>query len=664
MGKYFTNEILDELWTRLVNATNNLIGDSQGSWQLEERSDDNYLSIADGYLYVAGDPWMVNSGNGITYYLYSYQPLDLTLLDTTITYNVYNDVATEMQAMLVYRVTSSLSNAGIKGIHDALLSHYGLSHENTPTTPGDYMKGIAVAARYKKSGSVDTDTLNSLETIVEYLEADVDVDVDEYEIYFDEDTSVYLKGWDTSATDFKTFYVYMNDSYLTSVQGRSDASTFLFDIADYWGSPLPGDTFIIHLGESELDSTAISNTITYTYTDEEEVGDYVVTLDSLGNYSLTPSSNDAVLVLYNVTMAEEIPVIGASAVDSGNLSGYMKNGYEYYITVSSISEDLTGGSYSSGTITYEGASYGASVDVTLSSSGVATATYTNCTPLSDSTWILYMGDEQVWKYSANGSLEVSFAEHMTTGNVYYVTISTPIEDGETVTATSNSVEYTGSSSSDNNWISIDVGAESATETYNIRIIPSYGSEVSSSETLTYTLNLYDETDSSTLVATDTYNDYSIDEETIIDVKAIYSDFIKDSYYRVEVTAVCSIDSLTDTDEAYFTWDWENDDEGGNGGSGGEEVWQDPVVSYAYGGEITLSNYTDGIYPCRVMYDLADMGETGEIQYGVIQELTLTDGTTTLNYYEPTYMSNFSISVQYGSEDYDWTDYVSFNFEGY
>ena len=63
-----------------------------------------------------------------------------------------------------------LSNTGIKGIHDVLLSHFNLTRDTEPKTPGDYMKGIAVCSRYHVNRTIDTDSNQTLEEIVTNLE--------------------------------------------------------------------------------------------------------------------------------------------------------------------------------------------------------------------------------------------------------------------------------------------------------------------------------------------------------------------------------------------------------------------------------------------------------------------------------------------------------------
>lgn len=166
MGTYFNNTELDGLWTRLVNATNNLIGYTGTGWYVTtDRPSANYIS--GDYFYFDGSP---------IGYDYSIEdqgtwssPIYLPSLDTRTSIAIdYNGMT---NTHLQYR-TGSLSNTGIKGIHDALLSYCGLSHEKSPTTPGDYMKGIAVAARYYSNGSIiNTESKNSLEEIVAMLES-------------------------------------------------------------------------------------------------------------------------------------------------------------------------------------------------------------------------------------------------------------------------------------------------------------------------------------------------------------------------------------------------------------------------------------------------------------------------------------------------------------
>jgi len=62
---------------------------------------------------------------------------------------------------------------GIKSIHDALISHLALTRSKTTNlTPGDYMKGIAVAARYYTNGNnISSATSSALEnTLTEIID--------------------------------------------------------------------------------------------------------------------------------------------------------------------------------------------------------------------------------------------------------------------------------------------------------------------------------------------------------------------------------------------------------------------------------------------------------------------------------------------------------------
>jgi hypothetical protein len=267
--RYFNNSKLNGLWNRLVNAINILsTSEDQGekSWQLTARTDGNYLYIEDGYLKVKGDPWTV-TGPDETYSLYPDSPVELSLLNTDYSYNVYSPVymggATLIYAdssdiwgpvtfdgsnmkdniwlnkeynvletidAIEYTIYSSDGNAvksgsgyydhaypdsgttpltdlpngkyvvritgygstgdssliGLEGtltignqianegtiawVHDKLITHTKLTRSNKPSRPADYMRGIAVCARYLNNVTDYLDGETDLETIVTYIE--------------------------------------------------------------------------------------------------------------------------------------------------------------------------------------------------------------------------------------------------------------------------------------------------------------------------------------------------------------------------------------------------------------------------------------------------------------------------------------------------------------
>ena len=519
MGKYFTNETLDGLWTRLVNATKEITG-------------------------------------------------------------------------------SSLSNAGIKGIHDALLSHYGLSHENTPTTPGDYMKGIAVAARYKKYGTEEPHMFWSLKQIVEEFE--------KAGLTFTLNDNFVLTASESFAYYGDLYLVlYKDNEIFGSIRGADGTIPFNFLHTSSWADD-PPPTFstgtyyatIAWYSDEEMTqyNSAKSNEIYIVYTPQAR---YTVTLNANGDYSLIPSTGDATLVLYDVTTEESQYIISAGAVDSGNLSEYMTIGHQYYIEVSWIWNDPDNGTYRSETITYQDVTNEASVSVVLNTNGIATATYTNCTPVSDATWTLYSypSDAIIATESASGAHTVDFSGHMQNGSAYYVIISTPIEDGEVVSARSNTIEYAGSTEEPiEAWISISTDVvsveDSENQTYQFTIYPTYGGpDIDSSTTISYTIKLYDDTDSTTLLTTKVYENQSIDNSSSFDVKDLYSAFYRDSYYIIEVTAITDSPVLTASDTAYFTWNFDSwDADTGNM----PDLSNTPMAEWI-DQNIYISNYSDSKY---------------------------------------------------------------------
>ena len=64
----------------------------------------------------------------------------------------------------------SIGGDGFRHVHDALLSFTGLRRNTAPTTPGDYLKGIAVCARYVNGQSSYISGNDSLWSIAYNLE--------------------------------------------------------------------------------------------------------------------------------------------------------------------------------------------------------------------------------------------------------------------------------------------------------------------------------------------------------------------------------------------------------------------------------------------------------------------------------------------------------------
>lgn len=147
MGKYFNNAELDALWARLVTATEKLCGDGGWTGTGPIYEEDGYMTIssptADEFVFPQDS---INWGSQL-----GALPIATTQLDKDVVYAVTN---TSLSIIGYIEYKGGLSNASMEGIHDALISHFELVHNNTPKTPGDYMRGIAVAARYRATGEV------------------------------------------------------------------------------------------------------------------------------------------------------------------------------------------------------------------------------------------------------------------------------------------------------------------------------------------------------------------------------------------------------------------------------------------------------------------------------------------------------------------------------
>ena len=154
---------------------------------------------------------------------------------------------------------SSLPNTGIKSIHDALLSYYGLAHENTPTTPGDYMKGIAVAARYKKDGTEEPYMSWSLEQIVEELESIPVAPTYSCSLSSDMILTLDQSGYETG------FYLYDADTDEELYSHSADGAT-TYDLKDYYTNFVEGNRYYA-VGRwwngDGVEYNARSNTIRY-----------------------------------------------------------------------------------------------------------------------------------------------------------------------------------------------------------------------------------------------------------------------------------------------------------------------------------------------------------------------------------------------------------------
>jgi hypothetical protein len=178
MGKYFNNEELDALWARLVNATESVTGAAPAyRWVIEnikppeDMPDYEPTFLIEGnYLTTIGDVYELEGVGGFHFTF----PISLSELDTNKTYRILDAHTSQASGYgtgtLVYKYASGLKNTGLTGIHDALINHFGLIHDNDPVTVGDYMKGIAVCSRYNIYRYIELDMEENLETIVDNLE--------------------------------------------------------------------------------------------------------------------------------------------------------------------------------------------------------------------------------------------------------------------------------------------------------------------------------------------------------------------------------------------------------------------------------------------------------------------------------------------------------------
>jgi hypothetical protein len=156
MGKYFNNATLDGLWTRLVNITEKLSGEGGWTGTGPIYEEDGYMTIsnpsADEFVFPQDD---INWGSDI-----GSLPIATTRLDKDVVYAVTN---TSLSIIGYIEYKGGLSNTGVEGIHDALLSYTNLERNTSPNKLADYMKGIATCARYVAKGYTDYTSENTLE---------------------------------------------------------------------------------------------------------------------------------------------------------------------------------------------------------------------------------------------------------------------------------------------------------------------------------------------------------------------------------------------------------------------------------------------------------------------------------------------------------------------
>lgn len=163
MGKYFNNEILDGLWVRLVNITEKLSGNGGWTGTGPIYEEDGYMTIsnpsADEFVFPR-DSINWDSQLGAL-------PIATTQLDKNVVYAV-TDTRLSIIGYIEYK--GGLSNTGVEGIHEALLSYTNLERNTSPIKLADYMKGIATCARYVANGYTDYTSENTLAEIIEMLE--------------------------------------------------------------------------------------------------------------------------------------------------------------------------------------------------------------------------------------------------------------------------------------------------------------------------------------------------------------------------------------------------------------------------------------------------------------------------------------------------------------
>ena len=213
MGKYFKDETLDGLWTRLVASTIRLAGY------------DGWLTIGDiypkdGYITVthpSGDEFVYSDYEREDYV--STLPISITNLSQDTIYYVYS-IGGYYLGKIFHKDKISWS---VTEIHDILLSHYDLARGTTPITVGNYLKGISVAANYHTNNNeMDTATENTLAEIVDRLE---------HSCYLSDDMILTINGYVYEA-DVKLFDAETGEE-LTST---GPYSWNVYDLKDYFNS--------------------------------------------------------------------------------------------------------------------------------------------------------------------------------------------------------------------------------------------------------------------------------------------------------------------------------------------------------------------------------------------------------------------------------------------
>lgn len=236
---YFNNTELNNLWARLVNATEKLCGDGSWTGTGPIYEEGGYMTIinpsADEFVFPQDD---INWGSQV-----GSLPIATTQLNKDVVYAVTN---TSLSIIGYIEYKDNLSNTGIEGIHDALLFYTGLEHNTPPTKLADYMKGIAVAARYFANGYIDYTAENTLEQIVQMLEESM-VPVFYGSITLDQNHNT---GYITIEAEnmfmnviTATLYGPTNDytEELYSANGTSN-TIYTFNPKDYWESYLKNMT--------------------------------------------------------------------------------------------------------------------------------------------------------------------------------------------------------------------------------------------------------------------------------------------------------------------------------------------------------------------------------------------------------------------------------------
>lgn len=247
--KYFENTELNNLWNKLVTRTEELCAEEigKGEWNITCLVGDYPGTVASIYdqefLFFSGDPGFLldeTTGQMIdVFYAEDYfeeNPWDkptgdflatelvpLSSLNTSHTYYVLNGHSEDKEYKVVYVKNSKLTTGSAEEIHDALIKHFGLTHNNAPSTVGDYMKGISVAANYyTNDNQMDLSSINSLGQIVDRLS---------HSCQLSEDMVLTLNGH-SSETGFRLYDAETGEELAQTGAMSND----VFDLKDYYSN--------------------------------------------------------------------------------------------------------------------------------------------------------------------------------------------------------------------------------------------------------------------------------------------------------------------------------------------------------------------------------------------------------------------------------------------